>query len=193
MVSIVDLRDSDGDRIDQIAEFLYKCFRKYAPEWLSDLESCKEEVQESFEPGRRSRVLIDGDGQALAWVSTIIDDNVWEIHPIAVSPKEQRKGYGAMLINDVAQLARAGGAVAMWAGTSDETGSTSFSDIDLYKNPASALDNFDAPPDHAINFWVKAGFSIVGVMPDEEGLGKPGIHFAKRLVDDSARLPVDRE
>ncbi len=139
MVSIVDLRDSDGDRIDQIAEFLFKCFRKYAPEWLPDLESCKEEVQESFEPGRRSRVLIDGDGRALGWVSTIIDDNVWEIHPIAVSPKEQRKGYGAMLINDVAQLARAGGAVAMWAGTSDETGSTSFSDIDLYKNPASAL------------------------------------------------------
>ena len=181
MLSIVDLRDSDVDRINQIAQFLYKCFRKYAPEWLPDLESCKDEVEESFEPGRRSRVLIDSDGKALGWISTIIDDNVWEIHPIAVSPEEQRKGYGAMLVSDVAALAKADGAVAIWAGTSDETGATSFSDVDLYKNPAGSFEGFRAPPDHAINFWVKTGFSIVGVMPDEEGLGKPGIHFAKRI------------
>jgi len=178
---IVNLGKNDENYIHQIAQFLYRCFQKNAPEWLPDLESCKQEVHKSFQSNRRSRVLIDSDGVALGWVGAITDENLWEIHPIAVAPSQQGNGYGLALVTDIVELARIGGAVAIWAGTSDETGATSFSAIDLIKNPASALENFRAPRDHPVSFWSKTGFSLVGVMPDEEGLGNPGIHFAMRL------------
>lgn len=180
---IVDLLPSDEDHVNEIAQFLYECFRKYAPEWVPDLESCKKEIQESFQPGRRSRVLLTEDGRAAGWIGAITDEHLWEIHPIAVSPQDQRLGYGRMLVTDFISLAKESGAVAVWAGTSDETHSTSFSRIDLYRNASTALENFNAPEDHPVNFWSKVGFSLVGVMPDEEGLGKPGIHFAKRIEE----------
>ena len=66
---IVDLEENDTDRIGQIAKFLYQCFRKNAPEWLPNLESCNEEIQKSFQADRCSRVLIDRDGNALGWIT----------------------------------------------------------------------------------------------------------------------------
>ncbi|MFT7245504.1 MAG: aminoglycoside 6'-N-acetyltransferase I [Candidatus Azotimanducaceae bacterium] len=89
---------------------------------------------------------------------------------------------GKLLVADIENLARESGAVSVWAGTSDETDSTSFSRLDLYKEFAKAFENIEPPDDHPVNFWLHGGYSIVGVMPDEEGLGKPGIHFAKRVV-----------
>lgn len=178
---IINLEKEDKSRIDQIAKFLYQCFQKNAPEWLPSLKSCRREVNKSFQEDRRSRVLIDGDGNAVGWVGAITDEHLWEIHPIAIAPGQQGKGYGLLLVSDIVELARNSGAVAIWAGTADETGVTSFSAIDLYENPASAFESFSAPRDHPVSFWSKTGLSLVGVMPDEEGLGKPGIHFAMRL------------
>lgn len=54
--------------------------------------------------------------------------------------------------------------------------------FDLYQDAAKAMSNFEVSARHPINFWLKMGFSLVGVMPDEEGLGKPGITFAKRVI-----------
>ena len=180
-MKIRDLSDIDTDLIEQIADFLFQCFRKYSPEWFPDLTASKEEIEESFLTGRRSRVLLDDGGRALGWIGAITDENLWEIHPIAVAPIAQRKGYGRILVDDVCELARSEGAVAIWASANDETNATSFSQMDLYKEASSALTSFAAEADHPVQFWVKMGFSLVGVLPDEEGLGKPGIHFSKRL------------
>lgn len=87
-----------------------------------------------------------------------------------------------MLVDDIANLARLGGAVAVWAGTSDETGSTSFSHADLYRSPTAEMVDFRVPRDHPVNFWLAIGFTLVGVLPDEEGLAKPGLHFARRIA-----------
>ncbi len=181
-MKIVDLTISDTDLIEQILVILHDCFEEFSPEWLPNAKARREEVNESFSKERSSRVLIDDDRTVLGWVGAIWNDNVWEIHPIAVSPKEQRKGFGKMLVDDITFLAKSNGAVSVWAGTSDETNSTNFSKVDLYRDIATSLENLTAPKSHPINFWLKMGFSIVGVMPDEEGLGKPGIHFAKRIV-----------
>ena len=179
---IVDLEESEKDRIDRIANFLFDCFTKYAPAWLPDEKACQKQIQDSFESNRRSRVAISEDGHSVGWIGAITDKAVWEIHPIAVSPSHRRLGLGRRLVADIERLARAEGAVSVWAGTSDETNSTSFSSIDLYSEPGRSFENVQAPPDHPINFWLGVGYSIVGVMPDEEGLGKPGIHFARRIV-----------
>jgi aminoglycoside 6'-N-acetyltransferase I len=91
-----------------------------------------------------------------------------------------------MLVEDISELARAGGAVSVWAGAGDESQSTSFSSANLYRSPTAAMVDFDVPDDHPINFWLGVGFTLVGVRPDEEGLGKPGIHFARRIAGDEA-------
>lgn len=180
-IEIVDLTAADTRWNADIAAFLQPCFAQFAPAWLPDAAACREEVQESFDPGRRSRVLLE-DGRPAGWVGAIEDDHNWEIHPIAVAAFAQRRGYGLRLVNDVLALAGEAGAVAVWAGTSDETGSTSFSELDLYTHPAAAFGPWTAHPEHPVNFWFKTGFSLVGVMPDDEGLGKPGLHFAKRIA-----------
>jgi aminoglycoside 6'-N-acetyltransferase I len=179
---IVSLARLDLDLIEQISHMLFECFQEFAPDWLPTMNECREEVLESLDPDRVSRVLVDGKQNVLGWIGAIPDENVWEIHPIAVAPTAQRKGYGDLLVNDIAELARSGGAVAIWAGTSDETNATSLSRADLYKDPLGAVQNITAKPNHPIHFWQKAGFTLVGIMPDEEGLGKPGIHFARRIV-----------
>ena len=180
--TIVNLTHSHLDLIEQISHMLFECFQEFAPDWLPTLNDCREEILESLEPQRVSRVLVDEKQNVLGWVGAIPHVNVWEIHPIAVSPTVQRKGYGELLVNDIAELAKSGGAVAIWAGTSDETNATSLSRADLYKDPFGALQNITAKPNHPIHFWQKAGFTLVGIMPDEEGFGKPGIHFARRIV-----------
>lgn len=179
---IEDLEETHLDRIERISEFLFDCFSKYAPLWLPDRNTCVKEIYSSFESGRRSRVLLDEDDHPIGWIGAITDEKLWEIHPIAVSRQHQGKGLGMRLVADIQQLARESGAISVWAGTSDETGSTSFSRIDLYEEPSRSFNNIEAPEDHPVRFWLKAGYSLVGVMPDEEGLGKPGIHFAKRIV-----------
>ena len=186
MPQIVDLVETDVIRIEEVAEFLLECTRKYAPDWLLDLDACREEIHDSFDANRRSRVLLDDAGHAIGWIGAITDDHVWEIHPIVIAPNHQRRGYGRMLVEDISELARASGAVSVWAGTSDETGSTSFSSAALYQSPTAAMVDFDVPKDHPVNFWLALGFSLVGVMPDEEGLSKPGIHFARRIAGDTA-------
>ena len=35
-------------------------------------------------------------------------------------------------------------------------------------------------PSHAVGFWLRMGYSLVGITPDAEGTGMPTIHFAKR-------------
>lgn len=181
-VWIVDLTECDAVWIEAVARFLHPCFARFSPTWLPDHAACLGEVRESFEPERRSRVLVE-DGQAVAWIGAFEDEHAWEIHPIAVAPGAQRNGYGLRLVDDVIELARAAGAVSVWAGTSDETGSTSFSALDLYANPAAAFGPWTAHPEYPVNFWFKTGFSLVGVLPDDEGLGKPGLHFARRIVE----------
>jgi aminoglycoside 6'-N-acetyltransferase I len=179
---IVTLNETDLEHIETIASFLFDCFRKYSPEWVPNHDACLQEVRDSFEPGKRSRVCLDENDCAVGWIGAIEDEDVWEIHPIAVAPNSQRNGLGYRLVEDICTMARESGAVAVCAGTSDEVNATSFSQVDLYNGVSDALKDFTVPPDHAINFWLRAGFSIVGVEPDGEGLGKPSIHFSKRIV-----------
>jgi len=180
-IHIKDLHETNADLIDQLAHILMDCFFDFSPDWLPTLEDAVEEIHESFEPGRRSRILVNDRDDVLGWIGAFEDDNCWEIHPIVMARDAQRKGYGEMLIDDITRLAIEGGAVALWAGTSDETRATSLSEVDLYEDPFTAMKDMTAHKDHPVHFWKKIGFTLIGVMPDEEGLGKPGIHFAKRI------------
>lgn len=180
-VRILDLCEDDVDLIDQLGHILLEGFARFSPGWLASLEDAMDEIFESFEAGRHSRILVNEEQDVLGWIGAFEDLHMWEIHPIVVAPEHRRKGYGAMLVNDIEVLADKAGATGIWAGTGDETGATSLSGKDIYADPLAAMADLTAEPGHPIHFWQKIGFTLVGVLPDEEGKGKPGIHFARRI------------
>ncbi|MBN2878116.1 MAG: hypothetical protein JXN65_00625 [Clostridia bacterium] len=52
--------------------------------------------------------------------------------------------------------------------------------VDLYSELSEKIKNFSAGT-HQSGFYLKIGYSIIGVMPDANGIGKPDIIFGKRL------------
>ena len=130
-----------------------------------------------------SRVLVDAAGRPSGWIGAIPQSHgrVWEIHPLVVAVSEQGKGYGRQLVRDLEALAKARGALTLLAGSSDETNATTLGGVDLYQDPAQAITNLRNLKGHPYEFYVKIGFKVVGVIPDAEGPGKPGIMLAKRV------------
>jgi aminoglycoside 6'-N-acetyltransferase I len=179
--AFIDVRAQNSLFIDKLAELSYHAFRRHAPNWLPTIDAAREEVTESLEAGRHSRALVDTAQEPVGWVGVIPHSGgrVWEIHPIAVRTADQTKGYGRLLVKHVERLAQSHGVLILFAGTSDETGATSLSRINLFENPLSAMANISCDGPHAYKFWLRVGFRLIGVMPDEEGVGRPGIHFAK--------------
>ena len=101
--------------------------------------------------------------------------------PIAVAIEHQYSGLGHLLVEDVARIAKGAGALTPFSGTSDEVGTTNLFGVDLYGNPVEAIKNIEATGRNPFKFWQNAGFTVVGLMPDAESLGKPGVHLARRL------------
>ena len=106
--------------------------------------------------------------------------SVWEFHPLLVDVAHHRRGLGSRLVLDLEEHAARAGAGVLFVSTSDETGATSLSGTDLYADPVGALARFEVSESPAVAFWVRMGFSLVGLLPDAEGLGNPSIHLAKR-------------
>jgi GNAT superfamily N-acetyltransferase len=180
----VDVRTQDQTFIAKLAELSYEAFREHAPNWLADIDAALEEVRESCGPRRLSRALLDNDaGEPVGWIGVIPQSGgrVWEIHPVAVRASHQRRGHGRLLVQHVERLAESRGVLTLFAGTSDQTGATSLSAVDLYERLPSALASLSCHKPHPYRFWLSLGFHVVGVMPDADGWGKPGIYMAKRV------------
>jgi len=61
----------------------------------------------------------------------------------------------------------------------DEDGRTSLGGVDLYPDVlerAAAIRNLHS---HPFEFYLKLGYSLVGIIPDADGPGKPDIPMAK--------------
>ncbi|HEY9427800.1 MAG TPA: GNAT family N-acetyltransferase [Gemmatimonadaceae bacterium] len=179
--STVDLSTSDSHHIEQTAQLLFDAFRDRAAAW-PDIDSARQEVLESLEPGKISRVAIDGQS-VLGWIGgqPQYDGLVWELHPLVVAPHVRRRGIGRALVEDLEIAVVERGALTLWLGSDDEIDETSLSRIDLYDDLPAKLASFRRGGDHPADFYRRLGFSIVGVMPDANGRGKPDIFFAKRI------------
>lgn len=179
---ITDLEKTDTSTIEQLARLLYESFKDRTDSWPT-IEDARQEVLKSLEPGRISRVLLDGDGRAIGWIGAIslYDGRVWEIHPIVVAQSERRQGHGRCLVQDLQALAEKRGALTLWAGSDDERYETSLGGADLYENPARAIADIRNLKGHPFEFFVKVGFSVVGFVPDANGRGKPDILLAKKI------------
>jgi aminoglycoside 6'-N-acetyltransferase I len=180
--SIADLSTSDPHYIEQAAQLLLNAFRDRAAAW-PDIDSARREVLESLAPGKISRVAIDDEGDALGWIGgqPQYDGAVWELHPLVVARHVRRRGVGRALVQDLERAVVERGALTLWLGSDDEIDETSLSRVDLYDDLPAKLASFRSGGDHPADYYRRLGFSIVGVMPDANGRGKPDIFFAKRI------------
>jgi aminoglycoside 6'-N-acetyltransferase I len=183
-MQIIDLRPDDNQAIEQAAAILVEGFREHWPDAWPDMESALEEVRESFGADRITRVAIDKDGTVLGWIGGIseYDGNVWELHPLVISAKHQRKGVGTALVADLEERVRERGGITIRLGSDDEDNQTTLSGVDLYSNLWEKIANIRNLNRHPYEFYQKLGYIIVGVMPDANGWGKPDIIMAKRLT-----------
>lgn len=180
MGEIIDLDTNDATLVERLASITFEAFRENAPDWIPTLDLARDQVNAAGSLGRMGRVAIE-EGRAAGWIGLIKGKHVWEIHPIAIAIENQYQGLGRALVEDAARLATTDGALTLFAGTSDEVGTTNLFEVDLYANPAASIGNIQANGRNPFEFWQNAGFTVVGLMPDAEGIGKPAIQLARRL------------
>jgi aminoglycoside 6'-N-acetyltransferase I len=183
-MDIVDLRSDDEAAIHQVAALLVEGFATNWPDAWPDLGSALEEVRESFAAERISRIARDEEGTVLGWIGGISQyrGHVWELHPLVVRINQQGKGIGRALVADLEERVKERGGLTMTLGTDDENLQTTLSGIDLFPEIWEHLGNVRNLKRHPFEFYQKQGYTIVGVVPDANGLGKPDILMAKSLV-----------
>ena len=183
IMQIIDLIPDNQDAIQQAAILLVEGFREHWSNAWPDLESGLQEVQESLEKDRISRIAVDDAGQVLGWIGGIkhYEGNVWELHPLVVSSDYRGKGIGKTLVADLEEQVKKRGGLTLWVGTDDEDNMTTLSGVNLYINILDHIAKIKNLRGHPYEFYQKCGFVIVGVMPDANGLGKPDIYMAKSV------------
>jgi len=180
-LNIVNMNILNDEQKKQAAQILVDVL----PIWMPTLEKAIHEVTVRWS-GNINNVFIaalDND-EVIGWCGMLSqnDGRVYEVHPLAVRRDWQRKGIGGKLLDEITSIAREKGGLTLQLGASDEKagGETSFANVDLYDDLPKHINNFD-PGTHQAAFYLKHGFKIIGVMPDQYGKGKPSIFFGKRL------------
>ena len=183
-IHITDLRASDHELIQQAAALLVA--ELSLPHWPTGyltLQKALDEVQDCLQPEFIVRVACDARGLLMGWIGGRpgYEGRVWELHPIVVQRDSQRRGVGRALVADLEAQVRQRGARTLWLGTDDEDLRTTLGGVDLYTDLPNKLAAARSTSGHPLEFFRKLGFTIVGVVPDADGVGKPDILMAKRL------------
>jgi aminoglycoside 6'-N-acetyltransferase I len=175
-MDIVSLNADNTAHRTAVAELLREAF----PHSYGD--SAEGEVESLLEAGKVAIVaLVEGRVVGFAGAMPQYGCTGWELHPLAVRKDLQFGGIGTRLTEALeAEVARRGG-ITLYLGTDDEFGQTTLSGVNLYDDLCGHVTSIANPGRHPYEFYLKSGYSIVGVIPDANGLGKPDIIMAKRL------------
>ncbi|GLV60651.1 aminoglycoside N-acetyltransferase AAC(6')-Ii [Dictyobacter sp. S3.2.2.5] len=181
---IMDLVAGDTDDVRQAAALLVAGFRDHSPHPWPDMPSALAEVEESLAPDRLSRVARDEEGTVLGWIGGIsqYDGHVWELHPLVVHVGYQGQGIGRALVNDLEKLVRERGGLTITLGTDDDSGQTTLSGVNLFPDVYTHVARIQNLRHHPYEFYQRLGYTIIGVIPDANGIGKPDILMAKSLA-----------
>lgn len=183
-MKITDLQSGDTEAIEQAAEALFAGFRDHWPAAWPTLAAARAEVQRALDPESICRVARDADGRVLGWVGGYWSYGwVWELDPLVVHPHAQGRGIGRALVADFEAQVRRHGGLTILLGSDDEDDMTSLSGVDLYPDVWAHIARIRNLRGHPYEFYQKCGFTIVGVIPDASGLGRPDILLAKRIFD----------
>jgi aminoglycoside 6'-N-acetyltransferase I len=179
---ICDLNSvNDRQTIEQVARLLLEGFDVAWP----TLENALEEVRESLNEGRISRVGFDQNSSVLGWIGgkSSYGGSVWELHPLVVSSYHRHQGVGRMLVQDFEAQVKTRSGLTILLGTDDDgrVGRTSLWGVDLYPDVLGHVARIKNLAEHPYEFYLKLGYTIVGVIPDANGPGKPDILMAKSI------------
>ena len=103
------------------------------------------------------------------------------MHPLAVDPHISAAASAAFSFQRLRQRARSEDVETIWLGSDDDFGGTSLHGIDLYPDVLRHLSRLSATEGHPFTFYRKHGYTVVGMLPDVNGFGKPDILMAKRI------------
>ncbi len=183
---IVDLAEN-APEIEQVAELLVDGFCDTGSGSWRNIEEARDEVQASLRQGHISRIAVDALNHVLGWISGIegYSGNVWELHPLVVRRDFRRQGVGRTLVADFERQVAERGGQTVWLGTDDENTRTSLGGVDVYPNVLDKLRSIKNIREHPFEFYLKAGYQVVGLIPDANGFGKPDILMAKRVSPNS--------
>ena len=181
-IRIGDLHADDDAGGRRAAELLVEGFGVHWPDAWPDLESALAEVHECTQPGWIALAARDEEGRVVGWTGGQPQyARVWELHPLVVSAAHRERGIGRALVAALEARVREQGALTLVVGTDDEDGSTSFSGADLYSDIPGHIANARGGGDHPLAFYRRLGYTVIGVVPDANGPGKPDILLAKSL------------
>lgn len=148
-----------------------------------DLAEVRAEIDEFLENARTAFVALDGD-RVIGWIGAIRHSpTLWELHPLVVHPDHQRRGIGTALVRRLEAEASAAGVCTIWLGADDDFGGTNLYGVDIYPDVLARLATIRETQGHPFTFYQRVGFSIVGVIPDAGGPGRPDILMARRVRD----------
>lgn len=173
----------DDERIrQQMAQLLVIGFREHWNAWRT-LPEALDEVRTVLQKGFARVALDEARENVLGWIGGLpeYDGNVWELHPLVVHPAFQKQGIGRALVGDFEQQVKQRGGLTIRLGSDDEDGMTSLSDTDLYENLWEKIARIENRKGHPYEFYQKCGYTIIGVVPDANGRGKPDILMGKRV------------
>ena len=147
-----------------------------------DEEKAIEEVNECIS-GDNICIGLKINNKLIGWIGLRpMYEKTWELQPIAIRPEFQGKGYGKILLNKLEKIAREKGIIGIFAGSDDETGKTSLSEIEINgENVLEAIKNIKNFKNHPYEFYLKCGFNIVGIIPNANGPKKPDIWLWKDI------------
>lgn len=185
---IVDLKQQGKETLRQAAQLLVDGFKENWPDAWPTLASAVHEVREALTQDRICRAATNEQGMVLGWVGAIpgYKGRAWELHPMVVRPDQQGQGFGRALVRDLEEKIQQRGAITLYLGTDDVSGMTTLANVDLYNRTQERIKTIKNLRNHPFEFYQKMGFTIVGVLPDANGPGKPDIFMAKRL---STQIP----
>lgn len=181
---MIPLTSRDATAVQQAAALLVAAFREHWPNAWPDIDAALEEVHECLETENICLAAVDDDGRVLGWIGARPAYGVtgWELHPLVVGPAWQGQGIGRALVMALEVEVRQQGGVTIFLGSDDEDGMTSLAGVDLYPDLAGHIAAIRNLKRHPFEFYQKMGYTIVGVVPDANGPGKPDILMAKRVV-----------
>jgi aminoglycoside 6'-N-acetyltransferase I len=172
---------------ERAAWLLVESFRENWPNAWPTMADGLEEVAECLDGEMICLGAFSADHTLLGWIGARpqYDGNVWELHPLVVDEAARGEGIGRMLVRalEAAVAARGGGTIFL--GTDDENGMTSLAGADLYADLWGQIARIRNLRRHPFGFYQKLGYTIVGVIPDANGPGKPDILMAKRVPMDN--------
>jgi len=166
----------------QAAQILLETFPK-ADMWPDINEQKAIETVNECTSGENIAIGIKINEQLIGWMGLIpMYEKTWEIHPMVIKHEYQKKGYGKILIDEMEKAAREKGIIGIVAGSDDETNKTSLSEKELTgENLFEEINKIKNYKNHPFEFYIKCGFSIVGIIPNANGPNKPDIWLWKDI------------